>query len=420
MDISTIHNDIVVIEFFDMMQFSKATEKNYIAALKNYSNYMNKTPSDWVEDARQDIRSGRMPSERMVRRQVLGFRKHMYDNHMAPLSIKARLSCIVSFYKFFDVEVPTLPRSKAKARTLEGNDRIPTTEELREVLKVCNPLETAMVLVGASSGLSSNELRRLTVGQFKAGYDKETGITTIDMRRAKSGVDFITFMSPEASRAVWDYINYRNRPCTSRFRHVKEQQGKQRITSDDDYLFAKERIPVEYLDTQDEDMRQHTPQSIMVLYQRLSGKSGLVVRDARNVIRAHNLRKYFNSALLNAGCDSFHVEYWMGHALDMTRSAYFRASPDKMKDLYMRYVPALTIQESIDVESSERYKELVAQNEVLEANNVRANRSNDMTWMVVDDLKGQVADQRKRADEFEKKLMEIMIGIQVEKYGKNK
>ena len=79
------------------------------------------------------------------------------------------------------------------------------------VLKVCDPLERALVLVGVSSGLSSNEIINLKIKDFKYGFDEKTNITTLKLRREKTKVDLITFLSPEASQAVQDYLNYRNK-----------------------------------------------------------------------------------------------------------------------------------------------------------------------------------------------------------------
>jgi len=69
-----------------------------------------------------------------------------------------------------------------------------------------------------------------------------------------------------------------------------------------------------------------------------------------NLIRSHNMRKYFNSALLNAGADSFHVEFFMGHTLDDTKAAYFRADIEKLKEIYKKHIPFITIEKALDPE----------------------------------------------------------------------
>ena len=94
---------------------------------------------------------------------------------------------------------------------MKKHKEIPTKEDLQEVLKVCDTMEKAILLVGASSGLSANEIINLKVKDFNRGYDPKTGITTLDLRRGKVDFDFITFLSPEASKAVQEYLTYRAR-----------------------------------------------------------------------------------------------------------------------------------------------------------------------------------------------------------------
>ena len=71
------------------------------------------------------------------------------------------------------------------------------------------------------------------------------------------------------------------------------------------------------------------------------------------------MRKYFNSALLNAGADSFFVEFLMGHELDATRAAYFRANPDKLKELYKKFMSYLTIQPELDVSTNPEFRNAI-------------------------------------------------------------
>jgi integrase len=94
--------------------------------------------------------------------------------------------------------------------------KIPSKEDIQDILKVCEPIETALVLAGVSSGLSAIELCNLKVADFKNGYDPDTGITTLHIRRVKTRVDFITFFTPEASKAIIEYLEYRNRTPKTR------------------------------------------------------------------------------------------------------------------------------------------------------------------------------------------------------------
>jgi hypothetical protein len=58
-------------------------------------------------------------------------------------------------------------------------------------------VEKAILLTGVASGLSAQEIIKLKSKDFTKGYDPETEITTLKLRREKVNFDFITFLSPE-------------------------------------------------------------------------------------------------------------------------------------------------------------------------------------------------------------------------------
>jgi hypothetical protein len=60
------------------------------------------------------------------------------------------------------------------------------------------------------------------------------------------------------------------------------------------------------------------------------------------------MRRFFNSALLNENAPIFFVDFLLGHQLDATHEAYYRASPEKLKDEYAKYVSFLTIEKTMD------------------------------------------------------------------------
>lgn len=372
MKISELKKDDMVQEWFDLLNLKQNTKDAYLLSMQTFTEYVNKTPEELVKEAEADIKAGKLVRERSIKKHIVGFRKHLQESNYAPITVKNYLSGVKSFYRSFDIEIPTLPRFGSKARPLEKHNKIPDKEDLQEVLKVADPLEKAILLVGVSSGLSAIEVINLTVRKFKEGHDPETEITTLPLRREKVGYDFVTFLSPEASHAVWDYLSYRNRKPKRNFPRRRDQLHKQKVHNDDGYLFVARQIPDEYLTNPDEEMRKLSRAALMSIYRDMAEKAGKAAPiGTRNLIRSHNMRKYFNSALLNSGCDSFHVEYFMGHTLDDTRSAYFRASPDKLKEIYQKYVPFLTIQKELDISESAEYQQIKKENQILQAETAR-------------------------------------------------
>lgn len=72
-----------------------------------------------------------------------------------------------------------------------------------------------------------------------------------------------------------------------------------------------------------------------------------------NLIRSHNMRRFLNSTLLAKPCNAsiFFVDFILGHEMDATRAAYYRADSASLKEEYMKYLPSITIQKEIDPET---------------------------------------------------------------------
>lgn len=371
MKVTDLKQDPIVIEWLQTANTKPNTEKAYLQGMQDFTDYTGKDPETILEEAEEDIKAGKLMRQRQIKRDLIGFRKYLQDLGKAPLTVKGRIVGVKSFFETFDIEIPKLPRT-GKAKTLEKNNKIPQKEDLQEVLKVADPLEKAILLTGASSGLAANEICGLKVGEFKRGYDPETKITTLSLRREKVEFDFITFLSPEASQAIWDYLDYRSRTVDTNQTRKKSRLEKQKVYSDDDFLFICRQIPAEYLETHNDNLRKLDTRALTKVYRRLAEKARKSTPcNDWGFIRSHNIRKWFNSAMLNAGADSFHVEFFMGHTLDDTRAAYFRANPEKLRELYIKYIPYLTIQKEADISESPEYLRIKQENQILQAETTR-------------------------------------------------
>lgn len=419
-----LREDPAIIEWLTIINARPNTERNYLLGFQWFTEWTGKVPEALLLEAEQEIKDGLLMRQRSIKKYLIGFRKYLQDKGNAPQTIKGYITGVKSFYTAFDIEIPKSHTAGNKAQTLKKHKDIPTKEDLQEVLKVCDPMEKAVLLVGVSSGLSAHEIINLRVKDFKRGYDPKTEITTLDLRRGKVDFDFITFLSPECSKAIQDYLTYRSR--TSKINETRRlnQLEKQRVFSDNDHLFIKWHIDPSYLKNQDDDIRKLDQDSFMKVYRFISEKAQKnTLAGDWNLIRSHNMRKYFNSALLNAGADSFHVEFFMGHTLDDTKAAYFRADTEKLKEIYKKYIPFITIEKALDPEQhpdfirlryeSETYARAAAnaaveRNELIElrAEMERMKETRDS----MDSIKSvymQTADLEKMKDKLQQELEEI-------------
>lgn len=362
-----LKKDESVIYWFDKIDAKENTQRNYLLAIQYYSDYLNKSPQQILDDAFNEIRAGKLMGERSIGKRITAFRKHLIDNHgMQPNTVRVNLNGICSFYEAYDIDLPNLKKIMKKVKPLLENQPVPEKEDIQAALSVCDPLERTILLVGVASGLSMNEIRHLRLRDVR-NVNPNTNITTIELTREKTDVEFTTFLTPEATRAVNDYLNWRMRISkTSR----RSALAKQAIVNDNGYLFIKRHIPDLWLKTKDEELRSIDHDAFLLIYRDIVEKCGkLGDKGKRNLIRSHNTRKYFFNALKDAGCDLIYVEHWMGHALDKTKEAYARFDPKKQVPLYEKYATFLTIEKANDVASSPEFKNQLEEIERLKKEN---------------------------------------------------
>jgi integrase len=362
-----LETDSTIKDWLDSTTHKQKTRRLYLFAMQFYTEYVGMTPEELLLEAEADIQNGVLPRLSKLKRHLIDYKEDLRKQNYAPLTIKAKMTGVYSFYNKNDITLPQLPRNETKPRSLRQHKEIPTKEDLQIVLSHCDVLERAIVLIGVSSGLSAQEIINLTVDDFRKGYDPVTGVTTLKLRREKEEYDFVTFLTHEASNAVITYLESRERTPKNPTQQHLDMLAKQRIYDGYGYLLICRSVPKEYLKTKDEKLRQLADSTMTTLYQNLAEAANKASPKGQwNVIRSHNMRRYFNSVLLNNGADSFIVDFWMGHTLDETKSAYFRASAEGgLKQTYMKFMAHLTISEAYDPTKDPNFQKLKQENSAL-------------------------------------------------------
>lgn len=360
MEYADLKKDKIIQDWLKQINVRETTINNYLMGMRHFTEFTKMSPEQLLEIAEDEQDDNVRLRKRFVNIKLPEFRDELQkrEKKLAPLTIKAYITGIKSFYKSFDIDFKKVEIDDTKL--LQENKAIPTISDIREILKTCDPLETALVLCGCCSGMDGNTLCNLKVRDFTKGFDKVTGITTLSLRRLKTGEDFVTFLTPEASEAVLNYLNFRARTIDTIDRHRSAQLEKQKVRSDDGYLFVLKRISDEYLIGYDEEKRKIKRPALMKIYRDISTKANLNTKKGQfNFIRSHNFRKFFDSTMLNNGCDFFHVEEFMGHALPGTQKHYFTPNIEELKTYYSKFIPYLTINSKISIAESKDFKNAI-------------------------------------------------------------
>lgn len=372
-----LRNDSTVSKWLKRINRRAATQKSYLMALDKYIKFTGMSPEELLDEAKREDRDGVDMDERAVMNRRYDFREHLQTMEsektgrpLSPLSIKSSMLGVKRFYEAFHVVAGEL-QGNVTAESCPENVKPILRDEIYEVLKICNPVEKAIILVGCASGLAESDIINLKIEQFKKGYDPKTGVTTFEnLIRIKTKVRFTTFLTPEASQAVWDYLQYREHPPLQNSEKRLGEIARQKINNDKGYLFIKQKISPKYklncLPKEwaaNEELRKYKSDSIIHMYDRLAKKTGKENPDGWNIVRSHNMRRFFSLTLHNCKADisPYQIEHMLGHKKNALNRAYVDYTTETLRATYEKAIPYLTIDKSKQGVDIEKYEAAVAE-----------------------------------------------------------
>ena len=219
-----------------------------------------------------------------------------------------------------------------------------------------NSRDKAIFLCMATSGMGLQEVTNLKMSNITFGEDS---ISTISIRRKKVDTDLVTFISPEATKALKEYIEERNR------------DPKLPVKGKNDYVF------VTYLNggvvNGGKKGGKISDRGFTKIFKDLGNELGYDNGEDFVKTRSHALRKFFTSTLESAGFPKPKVDFMVGHTLKGVDLAYYNRDPAELKELYIKYLQHLTFFEktievrSLDTKDSEKLGKLERENVDLKA-----------------------------------------------------
>lgn len=348
---SDILKDEHVIKFINSRNLRPNSVSVYKLSIKNYCNYTGLTPTQLINEADDEQDQGIKKKNRKIKTYLQGFIKHLNNQGRAANTIHSSFINIKSFYYEFDIDLPKVKcKVKEKEELLTIKD-IPEKKHIKSALKYANIGYTAIIKLMMSSGMGSSEIRSLTLKDYIDAHkirkynisdfekiittlhEKEKEIPTWSIRRIKTGMPYITFSSPEANKAINEYLEDRNE--------------KKPIIDINDFLFVSK------------NHKQIINRSFAQYFQRLNDSAGFGFYKSQRFFRGHALRKFFASTLHNNGMDYLDAEWLIGHRVKITTGTYIKPDIHRLKNDYVKMLPFLSLSEvgPVTLESPE-FKEL--------------------------------------------------------------
>jgi integrase len=296
----------------------EGTKKNYAMALERFTEYMKMNPDEIITAYTEAL-------DQNVRKAVEEWNDNL--DLFVPWAIKryglsrsrAR-DHFAGIKSFFDNNVAI--KLTAKTPEAYSKQRLPVTiEDIREkILPHADMQETFIISFLKDSGVSQAEALRLNVGDIE---DLGNGFGYMRVHRKKEGVDYETFIGPNAMKAMRQYLEYRKR------------EGE--IITDESPLFTKKNKLGERM----------ARNLISWQLTKLGKKAGVN-------LSTHRLRKCFETFLAIGKVHPIILKYWMGHKIGRDIEGRYIIPPkEEQIKLYMEAYKHIDL-ESEKVSEEER------------------------------------------------------------------
>lgn len=133
----------------DYMEKPNTVEK-YLHYIRHYCKFLNKTPTQIIDEANRDIKSGLLMNEIHVFDDLPAFNNHLKVT--ASTNTRAwKIAAVKSFYRKFEIQLlASNSINRIEIVPIDANEKRARKELIQEALKVCNVFERAVAMKNCS------------------------------------------------------------------------------------------------------------------------------------------------------------------------------------------------------------------------------------------------------------------------------
>ncbi len=328
-----------------LQNLSPNSKTNYLEALAEFCKINEITPEKMLNIIHHEEEERKPTWQRSINKWFEAFDEHCRKLKRRKGTRDTRRTIVNAFIGFCGLPQYTQRGGRRKIVGLRDSNQREnlTKEDIQSLLHVCKSFKMrAMILAQASSGLASIDILGLKVKDFQDGLDKVFDDNTekyrriccLNLERKKTGVKFTTFFSEETIKSIEKYLEIERTDLNP-----------------EDALFSSYKSGGKHMSTI----------ALQEQYRRLNEYLGWKTGEKGEFRKAtsHMMRKFFNTQLINAGMPEEIREHFMGHKFkDRVRDAYFLASADDLKKVYLQYMEHVTVNDINPLVSISDYKEL--------------------------------------------------------------
>ena len=245
----------------------------------------------------------------------------------SPSTVRYYYYAVIKFFEVHGIKFNViLPKNRVKYDT-RGFSR----EEILQLLQAAKSKRVeALILFLASTGVRRNVLKYLKIKhvpllvkwlQDDKIESNEPVLVKVPSEASKNRTEYVTFMTPEAFKAITKYLKHRIR------------RRKEKITPESPLFASRFLTPL-------------TEESLKQIFHRLARRAKIHLggRVRYDVSACHSFRKFFRTQLDLARVPTAAAEQLMGHRAGLV-GVYTKYTPEELKEQYLKAMPYLTIRE---------------------------------------------------------------------------
>ena len=334
-------------QLFHERNSSENTQKVYTRAIRLYEKHTQKDIKTLIDTADTEEYNNIRWKNTSTRKHLITYRNHLYNTYNISTA-QLYLSAVITTYRHFEITIPPLPyyntQNAKRTPPINYNDLL-DKDILREAVQISSLLVKSIILFLSSSGMSRIDAINLTIqdwldatkeyhnynetGNIKYSIKSMRGQDNIipvftGLVRQKTGEEYFTFCSHEATKSINEYLLTRTETLTT---HQPLFKTHERYFN--------------------------------MAFERLNNHFQLGKVGNYNRLRPHMLRKYHATQLATAGVPTEHIDILQGRKTrGIANEYYIKIKPETILEEYIRALPFLVVDDAVQYRSElERVKD---------------------------------------------------------------
>ena len=317
---------------------SQSTRRNYLYYLKRFCEKVGQNPDELIKERKEHLKSSDEDVKRQHEERLLEYFNELCGKSSRNTAL-VNLKAIRSFYKSNYVELKIETPGAWAAVT----DKVPSLEDISKMVDMAkNPVEKALLLFAAQSGQRVGVVSAMTYGMVKEGLNRGKSPVCIQVSGAlgdsrgekvnKNRQTYCFFIGADSINALKTYIE-----------HMRVMGH---TFEDNSPLFMTDSKLRGFGGTKDIEatFRPVDKRTMNRIIRRCAIKAGLMDAEGiqtpggvtRYPIHFHCMRKFWVTAMEQAGVAKPWYEFMEGHSLGALDRAYSRPTVQQLRDAYAR------------------------------------------------------------------------------------